>query len=113
MGIFRRIWALGRRSKLDREIDDELGSGLGLARRAQQHRSFLPVRVGAHGLVRNEAAVGECPKQVIEALQVFIAVKADEHALVGEECLLDLLAGKLPAVAGIASRQHVEIGALH
>ena len=24
MGIFRRIWALGRRSKLDREIEDEL-----------------------------------------------------------------------------------------
>ena len=24
MGIFRRMWALGRRSKLDREIDDEL-----------------------------------------------------------------------------------------
>ena len=24
MGIFRRIWALGKRSKLDREIEDEL-----------------------------------------------------------------------------------------
>src|SRR6202034_4292926 len=24
MGVFRRIWALGRRSKLDREIEDEL-----------------------------------------------------------------------------------------
>jgi hypothetical protein len=28
MGIFRRIWALGKRSKLDREIEDELGDHL-------------------------------------------------------------------------------------
>ena len=30
MGIFRRIWALGRRSKLDREIEDELREHLNM-----------------------------------------------------------------------------------
>jgi len=46
MGIFRRIWALGKRSKLDREIEDELREHL-------QMRAEVNL---AQGMSREQAA---------------------------------------------------------
>ena len=42
MGIFRRIWALGRRSKLDREIEDELREHLQMRTDANIAKGMSP-----------------------------------------------------------------------
>jgi hypothetical protein len=42
MGIFRRIWALGKRSKLDREIEDELRDHLQMRTNANIAKGMSP-----------------------------------------------------------------------
>src|SRR6185312_17189167 len=42
MGIFRRMWALGRRSKLDREIDEELREHMRLRVDADVAKGMTP-----------------------------------------------------------------------
>ncbi len=42
MGIFRRIWALGKRSQLDREIEDELRDHLRMRTNANIAKGMTP-----------------------------------------------------------------------
>ena len=42
MGIFRRIWALGKRSKLDRDIEDELRDHLQMRTNANIAKGMSP-----------------------------------------------------------------------
>ena len=46
MGIFRRIWALGSRSKLDREIEDELREHLRMRAEVNIAKGMSPRRCG-------------------------------------------------------------------
>ncbi len=96
------------------EIDDELRRRGRCATSAQQHRCLFPVGFRRHRLVRHEAAVGEGPQQLIEAPsgQSPLSKQTSTRSL-GQEGLLDLLAGELPARTGVAPVQHVEIRALH
>ena len=79
MGIFRRIWALGKRSKLDRDIEDEL-------------RDHLQMRTNAN------IAKGMSPEQAARAARLRFGnpevfkerVEAEDAALSLENLLRDV-----------------------
>ncbi len=63
MGVFRRIWALGRRSKLDREIEDELREHMRMHVDADVAKGMSPdeaIREGAAALWESDGGEGAC-----------------------------------------------------
>jgi hypothetical protein len=52
MGIFRRIWALGKRSQLDREIEDELRDHLRMRTNANVAKGMTPEQAARDARLR-------------------------------------------------------------
>src|SRR6202789_1503693 len=98
MGIFRRIWALGKRSKLDREIEDEL-------------RDILQKRTNAN------IAKGMSPEQAARAARLRFGnpevvkehIEAEDAALSLESLLRDVRSARSGFPSSPGSRTQARI----
>ncbi len=70
MGIVRRIWALGKRSKLDREIEDELRDHLQMRTNANIAKGMSPDQAARAARLRfgNPEVVKEHSRQRTQLL---------------------------------------------
>ena len=74
MGIFRRIWALGKRSQLDREIEDELRDHLQMRTKANIAKGMSPEQ--AERAARLRFGNPEVLKENIEAEDAALSIES-------------------------------------
>src|SRR6202522_934531 len=74
MGIFRRIWALGKRSKLDREIEDELRDHLQMRTNANIAKGMSPEQ--AARAARMRFGNPEVLKEHVEAEDAALSIES-------------------------------------
>jgi predicted permease len=85
MGIFRRIWALGKRSKLDREIEDELREHLRMRAELNVAKGMSPEEAIRAARLRfgNPAMMKERVEEQDAALSFESLIRDVRHALRG------------------------------
>src|ERR1700678_2298637 len=85
MGIFRRIWALGKRSKLDREIEDELRDHLQMRTNANIAKGMSPEQAARAARMRfgNPDVLKERIESEDAALSIETLLRDARYALRG------------------------------